>query len=104
VPTRAALTTCNGLPDHVQRVTRPHTTGSDRSLTESLQRFGVARQLLIEHLVEQFSSAVVLHVLTDRPALHRRDDVRPVLAALDIAGQRRAGAARMARQVAMTRV
>ena len=29
---------------------------SDRSLTESLQRLGVARQLLVEHLVEQFSS------------------------------------------------
>jgi hypothetical protein len=39
---------------------------SGRSLTEPLQRLGETRQLLIQHLVEQFGAAVVLHVLADR--------------------------------------
>jgi len=104
VPTRAALTTCNGLPDHVQWVTRPRAAGSGRSLTESLQRFGVARQLLIEHLVEQ--SALLWFSTYSRiaprctggttcarcwpPATSPGSDAREL--------------ARMARQVAMTRV
>src|SRR5699024_875176 len=47
---------------------------SDRSLTEPLQRFCVAWQPLVEHLVEQFRATLILDVLTHclpRNVLHR---------------------------------
>lgn len=48
--------------------------GRGRSLTEALQSLHVARQLLIENLVEQLGAAVGLDVLPDRlpsDLLHR---------------------------------